>query len=99
MTTICYRAGIMAGDYAWSDSEVNVFFSRSNKIHRLPSGALYGGSGDVDDRALVAKLFDVVDPDNLPTSGVYACRPDDDRNRHGRHGRGGERLSGGRACV
>lgn len=67
MTTIAYRDGIMAADSAVSNPDSGMLIGRTpNKVIRLPSGALYGSAGDLDDRLLLAMIFDVKTPDDLP---------------------------------
>lgn len=57
MTTIAYRAGIMAADSKCSDD--GRFATKMHKISRLSSGALLGSAGDVDCRD-VRKFLDKV---------------------------------------
>lgn len=70
MTIITYRDGIMASDSCWSDSTDGMVFTNHSKLVRLRSGAIYGGAGDADDRALVELLQDVSDPLHLPSRGA-----------------------------
>lgn len=66
MTVIAYRNGIMAGDSCWSEPESGLITTIQNKLLRLPSGALYGGAGAPDDRALVRLLLQVEEPAAIP---------------------------------
>lgn len=65
MTTVAYKAGIMAGDSCWSYGGAVDTLSR--KIHRLKSGALLGQAGDNDARDIIAMLENVKTPAALPT--------------------------------
>lgn len=58
MTTIAYKDGVLACDSAWNVDGSTVI-TWATKITRLPSGALYAGAGDSDDRELVALLSDL----------------------------------------
>lgn len=65
MTTIAYRAGIMACDSCWSyDDAVD---TQQTKIKILASGALLGGAGDNDARELEYLLDRIRTANNLPT--------------------------------
>lgn len=66
MTVIAYRNGVMAGDSCWSEPETGLLCNIQNKLLRLPSGALYGGAGAPDDRALLVLLCDVEERTRLP---------------------------------
>jgi ATP-dependent protease HslVU (ClpYQ) peptidase subunit len=70
MTVIAYRNGIMAGDSCWSDGSEGdyggVITNLQNKLIRLPSGALYGGAGSTDERALVQLLGNVRTVKKMP---------------------------------
>lgn len=69
MTTIAYRAGIMACDSCWSyDDGVD---SLQTKIKRLPSGALLGSAGDNDGRELEKLLANVKTPGQMPTKRQF----------------------------
>lgn len=57
MTTIAYRAGVMACDSCYAFG--NMVDTLSPKVHRLRSGALLGQAGANDSRSVVA-LFDQV---------------------------------------
>lgn len=70
MTVIVYRDGIMAGDSCWTEGE-RVTQLR-NKVFRLPSGALYGAAGAVDDRALMQLLANVNLPADMPSAEQLA---------------------------
>jgi hypothetical protein len=65
VTTIAWKAGVMACDSMWTHNGVQC--TSMIKIRRLSSGALYGGAGDGDDRTLVALLDKVRSPDRLPS--------------------------------
>jgi hypothetical protein len=65
MTVIAYRKGVMAGDSCWSEKD-GFICNVQNKLVRLASGAIYGGAGATDDRALRKLLQNVVSPDRLP---------------------------------
>jgi ATP-dependent protease HslVU (ClpYQ) peptidase subunit len=67
MTVIAYRDGVMAGDSLWTDDDL--VLARQSKICRLKSGALYGGAGGLNDRALVEVLQTVESWDSLPDIG------------------------------
>lgn len=69
MTVITYRSGIIACDSCWNDAS-GMIDNLQTKIQRLPSGALYGAAGDVDDRRLVELLKDVKHSCELPASTV-----------------------------
>lgn len=62
----------MACDSAWTDSS-GTFSTSLTKIIRLPSGALLGGAGDNDDRAVVKLLEKVKTFAQLPTSKELAA--------------------------
>ena len=64
MTTVAYKAGVLACDSAWSDD--SRIIGLITKIRRFDTGALYGGSGDGDDRALLNLIYNVSDPNDLP---------------------------------
>lgn len=71
MTVIAYRDGVMAGDSLWSDSSdegKGLVCNLQNKIMRLASGALYGGSGATDDRTLVQALAEARDSSDFPSA-------------------------------
>ena len=70
MTVIAYRYEILACDSLWSSSQT--IMALQNKIVRLPSGALYGASGDVDDRALVALLGHIKTAAGIPSPHVLS---------------------------
>lgn len=65
MTTIAYKAGILACDSAWSDDFKMVAWQ--NKIRRFDTGVLYGSAGAGDDRALLNLLHGIADPNFLPS--------------------------------
>lgn len=70
MTVIAYRAEIMAGDSCWSDgadgAHAGVITNIQTKLIRLKSGALYGGAGATDERALVQLLQNARTVKHLP---------------------------------
>ncbi len=47
MTTIAYRAGILAGDQRLSEKSM-VWHDRCRKVFKLPCGGLFGASGDAE---------------------------------------------------
>jgi hypothetical protein len=65
MTTIAYKAGVLAGDSLWADEHGDVT-TLATKVFELPNGILYGGAGEDDDRALVQLLKRVKKPEQLP---------------------------------
>lgn len=65
MTTIAYKNGIMACDSCWTGDEMHEV--SQNKIVRLSSGALLGGSGDNDSREIYTLLDKVRTAKHLPT--------------------------------
>lgn len=79
MTVIAYRDGVMAGDSCWSygEGDENIYagliFNEQSKIKKLKCGALYGGSGAVDDRELIS----ILDGGILPTAKwLQTCQHD-----------------------
>jgi hypothetical protein len=64
MTTIAYRAGVMACDSCWTSEEAQTV--SATKIQRLKSGALFGASGDNDVRDVIALLDRVRKSEDLP---------------------------------
>lgn len=65
MTTVAYKAGLMACDSAWSgDYEI---LTRRPKIIRLPSGALLGEAGGCDTRDIIELLGKCKTPRQLPS--------------------------------
>lgn len=77
MTVIAYRDGVMACDSLWADPTTGSIDNLQTKIKRLKSGALYGGAGDVDERALVKMLHKVRAPTKLPSSDKLRNIKDD----------------------
>lgn len=71
MTTIAMKDGIMACDSAWQDVNGGLATSMT-KIVRLPSGALLGGAGAADDRAVVKILEKCKTFAQLPTAKELA---------------------------
>lgn len=67
MTTIAYKAGIMACDSAWTNYTGSIA-THMNKITRLSSGALVGEAGDNDSRAVRVVLDRVKTFDKMPTA-------------------------------
>lgn len=65
MTTIAFRAGIMACDSCWTYYGTQV--ASAIKIKRLSSGALLGQAGDNDCRGIELLLDRIKDPRKLPT--------------------------------
>jgi ATP-dependent protease HslVU (ClpYQ) peptidase subunit len=65
VTVIAYRKGILAGDSCWSEED-GLVVNIQNKLVRLRSGAIYGGAGACDDRALLRMLQNVRTPEQLP---------------------------------
>lgn len=65
MTCIAYCNGIMACDSAYTANGIQE--ASMTKIVRLSSGALLGGSGDSDDRDVVALLDKIQKPEKLPS--------------------------------
>lgn len=61
----------MAADSAVSDGE-NFFEFTTQKIYRLPTGALFGAAGDSDCRAIIELLSKVRSPAKLPAARVIA---------------------------
>lgn len=66
MTTIAYKAGLMAADSAASD-DWQILTTRCVKIYRLGSGGLFGGAGDADIRSILKIFNDVKTPKGLPS--------------------------------
>jgi hypothetical protein len=66
MTVIAYRDGILACDSLWTCGILKILWH--TKIIRLASGALFGDSGDADNRALLALVNDVDRPKDLPSA-------------------------------
>jgi ATP-dependent protease HslVU (ClpYQ) peptidase subunit len=67
MTTIALKDGVMACDSKCTD-EFGAFMTRTQKIYRLPNGALLGTAGDADARELMDVLGKAT-PKRLPTRG------------------------------
>lgn len=65
MTTIAYKAGLMACDSCWTLSDMQV--TSLSKIVRLSSGALLGQAGDNDGREMIFFLDKIKLERNLPT--------------------------------
>lgn len=65
MTTIAYKAGMMASDACWTLGDAIV--TQKNKIHRLPSGGLLGQAGDNDAREMDYFLGRIKVPKSIPT--------------------------------
>jgi hypothetical protein len=65
MTTIAYKAGMMACDSCWTHNDLQV--TSLSKIVRLSSGALLGQAGDNDGREMAIFLDKIKTERNLPT--------------------------------
>lgn len=65
MTTIAYKAGLMACDSCWTLDDIVV--TLKNKIYKLPSGALLGQAGDNDCREMEIFLGRIKSPKSIPT--------------------------------
>lgn len=74
MTCIAWRGGVMACDSCWSFGDTQV--ASLIKIKRLSSGALLGGAGDNDGRAMEALLDKIKDPRKLPSRIELATTKD-----------------------
>jgi 20S proteasome alpha/beta subunit len=75
MTTIAYRAGVLACDSCWSNQDAVDTLRR--KIVRLKSGALLGQSGDNDARDVLKLLVGIKTERQLPSrSELQAIRCD-----------------------
>lgn len=68
MTVIAYKDRTLAGDSAMTDR--GAIIALQSKLQRLPSGALYGASGDSDDRPLVAVLANVKTVEDIPSAAA-----------------------------
>lgn len=66
MTTVAYRAGVMACDSCWSYG--GTVDSLQSKIMRLKGGGLLGQSGANDARDVVKILASVRTPEQMPTT-------------------------------
>lgn len=64
MTTIAYRAGIMACDSAWSDD--NTVVLHQNKIVRTKHDVLIGSAGESSDRDFLLMMENIRRPGDLP---------------------------------
>lgn len=64
MTTIAYTRGILASDACWTLYESQT--TALSKLQRLSSGAIIGGAGDNDDRAVIALLDKIKTFEKLP---------------------------------
>lgn len=71
MTTIAYCAGQMACDSCWNWNSTQT--TSMTKIQRLSSGALFGGAGDSDDRAIIALLDKIKLAAKMPTAADLAA--------------------------
>lgn len=71
MTVIAWRNGIMACDSCWSIAGTQI--ASAIKIRRLSSGALLGGAGDNDARAIEALFEKVKDPRKMPSRAELAA--------------------------
>lgn len=70
MTTIAFKDGVLAGDSLWTGEDGTVF-TMAPKVFRLPSGILYGGAGEGDDRALLQLLKKVKKPKDFPSVEAF----------------------------
>lgn len=71
MTVIAYRGGIMACDSCWTYGNTQTV--SAIKIKRLKSGALFGGAGDNDARAMELLLDGIKSREKLPTREALAA--------------------------
>jgi len=55
MTTVAYKAGVMASDSRCTD-DAGVYIGRTPKMYRLANGALLGTAGDADARCVIELL-------------------------------------------
>jgi ATP-dependent protease HslVU (ClpYQ) peptidase subunit len=71
MTTCAYKDGVLATDscWTWGDTQTTSLI----KVRRLSSGALLGGAGDNDDRAVVALLDKIKTFERLPSKAELAA--------------------------
>lgn len=74
MTVITYRNGAMCCDSCWTYGNTQTV--SHIKIKRLSSGALLGGSGDNDGRAIEALLDKVKKPSQLPSREALTATKD-----------------------
>lgn len=75
MTTVAYKAGIIACDSCWTYG--GTVDTLSTKIQRLSSGALVGMAGQNDARALIALIDKVKTPAQIPSfEALMALRSD-----------------------
>ena len=56
MTTIAYRAGILAGDQRLSDDDT-ICHDKCRKVFKLPCGGLFGASGDFEPGELLLDML------------------------------------------
>lgn len=76
MTTIAYKAGVMACDSSWTNDSGAVA-TLANKIFRLASGAIVGECGDNDSRAVRQLLDKIKSFDKMPMPKELAeCKTD-----------------------
>lgn len=71
MTTIAYRAGMMACDSCWAEDGCQTV--SAGKITRLKSGGLLGEAGDADVRSLIKLLDRVKTKSQLPSRKKLAA--------------------------
>lgn len=69
MTTVAFKAGVMACDSCWTRGDMQVV--SGIKIRRLSSGALFGTSGDNDVREVEALLDKVRTPKQMPLRSAF----------------------------
>lgn len=74
MTIITWRAGVMCSDSCWTYGDTQT--ASLIKIKRLTSGALLGGAGDNDSRAIEQILDKIKDPRKLPSRVELAATKD-----------------------
>jgi len=71
MTVIAYRNGILACDSLWTCGGLKILWQK--KVVRLSSGALFGDSGDADNRALIELVDQVATSEDLPSVDELAA--------------------------
>jgi ATP-dependent HslUV protease subunit HslV len=76
LTTIAYRDGILAADNRATYSDGTICATRTTKIYRLENKALFGCTGDADQRELLA-LLSKASPKRLPTKAELCATKTD----------------------
>lgn len=71
MTTLAYKAGVMACDSCWAYGDVQT--TSATKLLGLPSGAVLGQAGDADSRPIQELLARVKSSKQLPTKADLAA--------------------------